>query len=143
WRARSRRGAPTLPLIELPVMGAAAFALADVLANQKVTTWLREPFVEESADHKPVRPEGTGLGYAIGELVTCTRCVASWCALGLIGLRTVAPEAGRAVSAVLATAAVNHFLQARFELLCEQANVAAAEASRDRSVSTATMYASP
>jgi len=78
---------PSVPLRELPVIGIAAFALADVLAKQKVTTWLREPFVEENADHKPVRPEGSGLRYALGELVTCSRCVGAWCALGLVGLR--------------------------------------------------------
>ncbi|HEY8866423.1 MAG TPA: DUF1360 domain-containing protein, partial [Solirubrobacteraceae bacterium] len=84
-----------VPLRELPVIGVAAFALADVLAKQKVTTWLREPFVEEGADHKPVRPEGSGLRYALGELVTCTRCVGAWCALGLVGLRIAAPRPGR------------------------------------------------
>jgi hypothetical protein len=117
-----------VPLRELPVIGIAAFAAADVLAKQKVTTWLREPFVEEGADHKPLRPEGSGLRYALGELVTCTRCVGAWCALGLVGLRLAAPSQGRAVSAVLATAGANHYLQAAFGLLCEQGNRVKAEA---------------
>ena len=112
-------GRDAVPLRELPVIGVAAFALADVLAKQKVATWLREPFVEEAADHKPVRPEGEGLRYALGELITCTRCVGAWCALGLVGLRVVAPGPGRGISAVLATAGANHFLQAGFGLLCE------------------------
>jgi len=107
-----------VPLRELPVVGVAAFALADVLAKQKVTTWLREPFVEESADHRPVRPEGSGLRYALGELLTCTRCVGSWSALGLVGLRIAAPAPGRAISAILATAGLNNFLQAGFSLVC-------------------------
>jgi hypothetical protein len=124
---RSDRNA-RMPLRELPVIGAAAFALSDVLSKQKVTTWLREPFVEESADHKPVRPEGSGLRYALGELVTCSRCVGSWCALGLVGLRIAAPGPGRAINAVLATSGANHFLQVSFGLLCETSNKAKAQA---------------
>lgn len=129
----SRPGArEPVPLRELPAMGMAAFALSDVLAKQKVTTWLREPFVEESADHKPVRPEGSGFQHALGELLTCTRCVGSWAALGLVGLRLAAPEAGRSVSAVMATAGVNQFLQAGFALLCETTDKTKAQAQAQR-----------
>jgi len=123
-----------VPLRELPVIGFAAFASADVLAKQKVTTWLREPFVEEGADHRPVRPEGKGLQYALGELLTCTRCVGAWCALGLVGLRVAAPDSGRAVTAVLASAGANHFLQGGFGLLCESANKVKAQAEAARIV---------
>lgn len=117
-----------VPLRELPVMALSAFALADVLAKQKVATWLREPFVEETVDHKPIRPEGQGLRYALGELITCTRCVGAWSALGLVGLRIAAPGPGRAVSAVLATAGANHYLQAGFDLLCQTGNATKAQA---------------
>ncbi len=131
-RRRQRQGRDALSLGELPVLGLAAFAMADVLAKQKVTTWLREPFVQESAEHRPVRPEGSGLRYALGELLTCTRCVGAWCALGLVGLRAASPATGRAVGGVLATAGANHFLQASFSLLCEKASKTAAEASAAR-----------
>jgi hypothetical protein len=124
-----------IPLYELPVIGLAAFAAADVLAKQKVTTWLREPFVEEGGDHKPVRPEGSGLGYAFGELLTCTRCVGAWCSLGLVGLRIAAPGPGRAVNSVLASTGANHFLQTGFGLLCETANKTKAEAATARAAS--------
>lgn len=93
-RRRQRDGALVIPGAELPVMAVATFALADVLAKEKVSTWLREPFVQEGEDHKPVAPEGTGLRYAIGELITCARCVGTWSALGLVGLRTASPVAG-------------------------------------------------
>ncbi len=129
FRRREREAQDALRLRELPVFGVAAFAMADVLAKQKVTTWLREPFVEESADHRPVRPEGSGLRYALGELLMCTRCVGAWCALGLIGLRAASPPAGRAVSGVLATAGANHFLQVSFSLLSQKANKASADAA--------------
>jgi hypothetical protein len=126
------RSRDAIPLHELPVIGLAAFAAADVLAKQKVTTWLREPFVEEGSDHKPVRPEGSGLGYAFGELLTCTRCVGAWCSLGLVGLRIAAPGPGRAVTSVLASTGANHFLQTGFGLLCETSNKTKAEADAAR-----------
>lgn len=128
-RARERSGDEPVSLGEMPVLGAAAFALADVAAKQKVMTWLREPFVEESAEGRPVRPEGSGLRYAVGELLTCTRCVGAWCALGLVGLRAAAPSAGRGVGVALATVGANHFLQGGFALLCEKTNKVAAEAN--------------
>lgn len=113
-----------VPLQELPVMGLAAFALADLVTKQKVATWMREPFVEESADHRPLRPAGEGLRYALGELLTCSRCMGAWSALGLVGLRVAAPGPGRSVSTVLATAGANHFLQAGFSLLCASPSTA-------------------
>jgi hypothetical protein len=135
--ASQSRGRDEIPLYELPVIGLAAFAAADVLAKQKVTTWLREPFVEEGTDHKPVRPEGSGLGYAFGELLTCTRCVGAWCSLGLVGLRIAAPGPGRAIISVLASTGANHFLQTGFGLLCETSNKAKAEADAARAATPA------
>jgi hypothetical protein len=125
---RERDGQLTIPRRDLPVLAMATFALADVLAKEKVSTWLREPFVEEGADHKPVGPEGDGLRHAIGELLTCTRCVGTWSALALVGLRTASPSAGRAAANVLALAGVNDVLQSAFRLLAERTNLAAAEA---------------
>ena len=125
-RKRERGGDRAIPLRELPVLAAATFALADVIAKEKVSTWLREPFVEEGADHKPVRPEGSGLRYTIGELLTCTRCVGTWSALALVGLRTASAPSGRAVSTVLALAGANDVLQSGFRLLAERADQASA-----------------
>ena len=100
----------------------ATFALADVVAKEKISTWLREPFVEEQRDHKPVKPEGTGLRYAVGELLTCTRCIGTWSALGLVTLRTASPTAGRATTTVLALAGANDLMQSGFRLLAERTN---------------------
>lgn len=129
-RRREQTGEEAIPGRELPVLGMATFALAHVLAKEKVSTWIREPFVEESADHRPARPEGTGLRHAVGELLTCTRCIGGWCALGLVGLRIASPRAGKTVSAVLATAGANNVLQALFALLSERANAAAVRPAR-------------
>jgi Protein of unknown function (DUF1360) len=108
---------------ELLPMGAATFALSKLIVNEKVVTWVRRPFVHESTPGRP--PRGKGLRYATGELLTCTRCVGAWAALGIVGLRLVHPAAGRTVSAVLAASAANDFLQAGFSWVRDGANRAA------------------
>jgi hypothetical protein len=52
--------------------------------------------------------------------------VGAWSALGVVGLRVASPRAGRVVAAVLATSAVNDFLQAGFAWLRSNANTAGA-----------------
>jgi hypothetical protein len=109
-----------IKLHELVPMSAATFALAKVIAREKVGTWLREPFVEHVDGE--ARPEGRRLQRAIGELVTCTRCVGAWSALGVVGLRLASPDAGRNVANVLAVSAANDWLQAGFKALCSRAD---------------------
>jgi len=103
-------------------IGAATFALAKVVAKEKIDAWVREPFVEEHPGG--ARPKGTGLRYAIGEVLTCTRCVGVWSALGLTALRVTRPREARVVNAVLGASAVNDAAQAAFTLLCGRANTA-------------------
>ena len=64
------------------------------------------------------RPKGRRLRYAVGELLTCTRCTGAWSALGLVALRLHAPATGRTVATVLAASAGNDMLQAGFSWLC-------------------------
>lgn len=108
---------------ELLPMMAATFALSKVIARERMGTWVREPFVEEEADGER-QPRGRGVRHAVGELVTCSRCVGAWSALGIVGLRLADPHAGRTLTAVLASSAGNDFLQAVFRWLCGQANEA-------------------
>ena len=106
------------PVRELPVYGLAAFALSKALAKEKVGSWARAPVVDESEG----RPKGSHLRFAAGELVTCTRCLGTWSALGLVGLRVARPPEGRSVASVLATAGLNDWLQAAFSGLTSKAN---------------------
>jgi hypothetical protein len=124
----ARAKEPTTPVrpAELPVMGLATFALAKLVAKEKVDSWVREPFLEERADGER-RPKGTRLRYAVGELLSCSRCVGSWSALGLVGLRVLRPREAQVVLPVLATAAVNDWLQSGFTALCASANLAQRE----------------
>jgi hypothetical protein len=120
--ARERTGeSDPLSTRDLAVTGAATFALSKVIARERIGSWVREPFVEEEAGGRR-RPRGTHLRHAVGELVTCTRCVGAWSALGLVGLRLTSPATGRVVNDVLAVSAMNDWLQAGFKLLCEKTN---------------------
>jgi hypothetical protein len=118
-RKRARAGEP-ITTQELIPIGAATFALSKVIAREKIGTWVREPFVEQEGGQR--KPRGRRLQRAVGELVTCTRCVGAWSALGIVGLRTADPAAGRLVTNVLAASAANDFLQSGFKLLCNKSN---------------------
>jgi hypothetical protein len=107
---------------ELIPIAAATFALSKVVAREKIGSWMRDPFVEVEGGER--RPRGRGLRRAVGELVTCTRCVGAWSALTVVGLRMVDPPSGRTVANVLAASAANDWLQAGFKLLTTESNVA-------------------
>jgi len=120
--ASSRRRAADDPITnkELIPLAAATFAVSKAVARERIGSWVREPFVDDTLGQKP---KGGRLQRAVGELVTCTRCVGTWSALGVVGLRVLHPEAGRTVSMVLASSAANDWLQAGFKLLTEQTNL--------------------
>jgi hypothetical protein len=113
-RERTREGDP-LTGRDLAVTGAATFALSKVIAKERIGVWVREPFVDEQNGRKP---RSGRFRHAVGELVTCTRCVGAWSALGLVGLRLTSPATGRVVNDVLAASAMNDWLQAGFKLVC-------------------------
>lgn len=115
---------------ELVPLSAATFALSKLVVHEKVETWVRAPFVEESANGK--RPKGRGLRYAVGELMSCTRCMGAWSALALVGLRVHSPATARVVTSVLATSAANDFLQSGFSLLCAASNKTDIQAEKER-----------
>src|SRR3954454_20457898 len=114
------RGEELRPAEVLP-LGVAAFALTKALSREKVETWVRRPFVEEDAPEGR-RPKGRRLRYAVGELLTCTRCLGAWSALGLTALRVNRPRESRVVTTALATSAVNDFLFSAFAWVCAASN---------------------
>jgi hypothetical protein len=122
--AARRRRMEQLDGVELLELGAATFALSKTIAHERIGSWMREPFVDEDRGR---RPRGRRMRYAIGELVTCTRCAGAWSALALLGLRVGSPDAARAVTTVLAASALNDFMQASFRALCEGVNELASD----------------
>ena len=118
------REAERIGATDLALLGLATFKASRTVARDKVTSFVREPFVEgEAHEGDDERPVQTGdLQQAIGELVTCTRCVGTWLGAGLASLTVVAPRTGRLLTTVLAAGAVNDFLLAGFQLVTQKAN---------------------
>ena len=112
-----------LRALDLAILSAATFKAAHTVAHDEVLSFIREPFVQGKAhegDEKPVEDGGTR--QAIGELLTCSRCIGMWAASGIVGLHTVAPRSGRLLTWSLAAAAANDFLQAGFSALAAAAH---------------------
>jgi len=109
--------------LDLAVLALASFKGARTLARDEVTSFMRQPFVRGEAhsgeDEEPV--EG-GFHQAIGELVTCSRCVGTWAAAGLATTQILAPRFGRLLTWSLAAAGANDFLQAGFAALTSKEN---------------------
>jgi hypothetical protein len=111
--------------LDLGVLGLATFKVARTLSRDSVASFVREPFVRgdaRSGDEEPVRTGG--FDEAIGELVTCTRCVGTWAAAALASTQILAPRFGRLLTWSLGAATVNDFLQAGFAALTTKANEA-------------------
>jgi hypothetical protein len=110
--------------VDLALLGLATFKAARVVSRDKVTSFMREPVVEGEAydgeDEQPV--QDGGMQQALGELVTCTRCVGTWLGAGLASLQILSPRTGRLMTSVLAAGALNDFLLAGFEALTSKAN---------------------
>jgi hypothetical protein len=108
--------------LDFAVLAAASFKAAHTLSHDEVTSFIRQPFVRGHAhggDEEPVRG---GMEQAIGELVTCTRCIGTWTAAGLASIQILAPRFGRLLTWSLGAAAANDFLQAGFTALTARAN---------------------
>ena len=110
--------------LDLVVLGAATFKASRTIARDDVTSFIREPFVEGTAGGDGTEePVATGdLRQAVGELVTCSRCVGTWVAAGLSAAQIIAPRFGRVLTWTLATGGANDFLQAGFSALTHKAN---------------------
>ena len=109
--------------LDLAALALATFKAARTLSDDEVTSFLREPFVEGRAHEGGEDPRETGgMRQAIGELVTCSRCVGTWVAAGLGATQIVAPRFGRLITWTLGAAGLNDFLQAGFAALANKSN---------------------
>lgn len=112
-----------LSALDLAILSAATFKAARTVAHDEVLSFLREPFVQGAAHEGGERPiEDGGTRQAIGELLTCSRCIGMWAAAGVVGVHTIAPRTGRLLTWSLAASAANDFLQAGFAALAAKAN---------------------
>ncbi len=109
--------------LDFAVLSAAAFKASRTLSHDEVTSFVRQPFVRGDAHSgEGEEPVEGGMEQAIGELVTCSRCVGTWVAAGLAVTQVIAPRFGRLLTWSLGAAAANDFLQAGFTALAEKRN---------------------
>ena len=109
--------------LDLVILSAATFKAARTLTDAEVASFVRTPFVKGQAHTGDEEPVETGdWEQAIGELVTCTRCVGTWAAAGLATTQILWPRFGRLITWSLGAAAVNDWLQAGFTALTSKAN---------------------
>ena len=106
--------------------GAATHKISRIATKDRVTSFLRAPFVEhqEPSGHGEVDevPRGRGLRRAVGELLVCPYCLGQWTAAG-IGVGTVvAPRSTRLVSYMFAVETVADFLQLAYLAAEERAS---------------------
>src|SRR5438105_3631412 len=109
--------------LDFAVLAAASFKAARTLSHDEVTSFIRQPFVRGDAHSgEGEEPVEGGMEQAIGELVTCSRCIGTWAAAALASTQILAPRFGRLLTWSLAGAAANDFLQAGFTALADKAS---------------------
>jgi hypothetical protein len=117
------RRAPAGTALDLVALSAATFKASRTLSRERVASFVRQPFVEGDADSgEGEQPTGEGIQRALGELVTCPRCIGAWTAAALASSQVVAPRFGRLLTWSLGAAGANDFLHAGFKALCAKAN---------------------
>lgn len=114
--AWKRNGPPPRPGVwDVVTIGLATHKLARLISKDRVTSFIRAPFVSyvEPAGHGEVdeEPRGEGLRLATGELLVCPYCLGQWIAgafaVGLVG----APALTRLIAATYSAETVADFLQ--------------------------------
>jgi hypothetical protein len=109
--------------LDFAVLAIASFKASRTISRDVVTSFIRAPFVKGDAHSGDEEAVETGdLHQAIGELVTCSRCIGAWVAGGLAATQIIAPRFGRLLTWSLAAAGANDFLQAGFTALTAKAN---------------------
>ena len=106
-----------LSLVNLAVLGLATIRMARTISFNGVGEPLRKWFTKTTPDNcnagENVEPAGTGLCYAIGELISCPICSGTWSALVMVVLWAIAPVAVY----VFAVASVSEALHWAYEFL--------------------------
>ncbi len=100
--------------VDLALLGVATHKYSRLVAKDRVTSFLRAPFVRYEGEAGPSEvsetPRGQGPRRAVGELINCPFCVGMWIASGLGVGFVAAPRVTRFVAGVGAALAVADFL---------------------------------
>jgi uncharacterized protein DUF1360 len=106
--------------------GMATHKLARLIAKDKVTSFVRAPFVrsQERSGRGEVssEPRGRGLQFAIGELLTCPYCLGQWVSAALGVGMVAAPRLTRLVTFIYTAETIADFLQLGYVAAEERAS---------------------
>ncbi|KEK22235.1 DUF1360 domain-containing protein [Bacillus gaemokensis] len=93
------------------IFALATFRLTRLIAYDKITAFLRKPFIEELEITEPdgtvstyTKVKGTGLQKWIGELLSCYWCIGVWISAFLLILYNWIPKVAEPILALLAIA---------------------------------------
>jgi hypothetical protein len=100
---------------DIALLGIATYKLSRLITKDKVTSFLRAPFSEfeedTSSSEVNEKPRGTGMQYALGELLTCPFCMGQWVAAFFAYGLVVAPRVTRLVGSLFAIHMISDLLQ--------------------------------
>jgi hypothetical protein len=118
-RLGARRAA--LGVVDIGLIGLASHRVGRIVAFERVAVPIREPFTATVPDStgvdETVVARGRGVQWAVGELLSCPTCVASWAALMMyIGMALV-PGPTRVLISVLSAAGVAELVHNSVERL--------------------------
>lgn len=133
----SRRGSlpERFPIEDAVLLGVATHKVASVVAQDLVTKPIRKPFVREERspeDHElHETSRGRGLRKAIGDLLTCKYCTATWVALTLTAVYLESPRVGRTLAGIFTAVAVSDWLHRGYDRLTEDRSESTVDDARD------------
>jgi hypothetical protein len=119
-RLAGRRFPARIPIADLLVLGLATTRVARLVTKDKVARVVRAPFTDVKPGASPgeveeqPRVDAGGERRAIGELVTCPRCVGVWAATGLTLAYVAAPSVTRMAGTALAAATISDYVNTCF-----------------------------
>lgn len=120
---------------DLLLLGLSTYRTGRLVAFERVTAPLREPFTETKPDDtgsgEVVVARGTGLQRVLGELISCPVCVGSWVAAGLVYGLHLAPRPTRVFLAVMSTTGAAELLNCTAEALGWAGRAARKESAPD------------
>ncbi len=130
-----RREALELRPFDLVLLGLSTYRTGRLVAFERVTAPLREPFTETRPDDsgagEVVVPRGRGARRVLGELFSCPVCVGTWVAAGLVYGLHLAPRPTRAYLAIMSATGTAQLLSETTEALTWSSRSARRQAAHD------------
>src|SRR2546430_17191683 len=111
-------------LLDLALLGIATHKLSRIGAKDRITGILRAPFVSyirsSGAGEVEEEPRGRGFQRGIGHLISCSYCMAQWCATALSFGLLFAPRMTRFFAGILVSVAASDFLHRAYARMKEE-----------------------